>query len=173
MNRRVFLASAIAGVTAAQQSDLPEPIRKLKPMLDGVQPITNQERAARVEKARRLMREHKMSAIYLESGTSMYYFTGRREPGQAWILPLKGEAVWTVADAPKTAQSLRDAGLVTGTLGFEEQVRFATFDGLRKEAPALEAVTRFQPGLPSKGKICVVFRNRFGCHWFASPPTKP
>jgi Xaa-Pro aminopeptidase len=40
-----------------------------------------------VEKARRLMRDHKMSAIYLESGTSMYYFTGRREPGQAWILP--------------------------------------------------------------------------------------
>ena len=95
MNRRIFLASAIAGVAAAQQSDLPEPIRKLKPMLDGVQPITDAERAARVEKARRLMREHKMSAIYLESGTSMYYFTGKREPGQAWILPLKGEAVWT------------------------------------------------------------------------------
>ena len=141
MNRRVFLASAIAGVTAAQQSDLPEPIRKLKPMLDGVQPITNQERAARVEKARRLMREHKMSAIYLESGTSMYYFTGKREPGQAWILPLKGEAVWSAAEAPKTAQCLRDIGIVTGTLGFEEQVRFATFDGLRKEVPALEAVS--------------------------------
>ena len=81
MNRRMFLAGAIAGVAAAQQSDLPEPIRKLKPMLDGVQPITAAERAARVEKARRLMREHKMSAIYLESGTSMYYFTGKREPG--------------------------------------------------------------------------------------------
>ena len=25
----------------------------------------------------------------------MYYFTGKREPGQAWILPLKGEPVWT------------------------------------------------------------------------------
>ena len=110
-------------------------------MTGDVVPITMAERQARIEKARRLMREHKMSAIYLESGTSMYYFTGKREPGQAWILPLKGEAVWTAADAPKTAQSLRDAGLVTGTLGFEEQVRFATFDGLRKEAPALEAVS--------------------------------
>jgi Xaa-Pro dipeptidase len=141
MNRRVFLASAIAGVTVAQQADLPEPIRKLKPMLDGVQPITNQERAARVEKARRLMREHKMSAIYLESGTSMYYFTGKREPGQAWILPAKGEPVWAAAEATKTAQSLRDIGIATGTLGLEEQVRFATFDGLRKELPALEAVS--------------------------------
>jgi Xaa-Pro dipeptidase len=82
-----------------------------------------------------------MSAIYLESGTSMYYFTGKREPGQAWILPLKGEPVWTAAEAPKTAQSLRDIGVATGALGIEEQVRFATFDGLRKEAPALEAVS--------------------------------
>jgi hypothetical protein len=137
----MFLASAIAGVTAAQQSDLPEPIRKLKPMLDGVQPITAAERAARIEKARRLMREHKMSAIYLESGTSMYYFTGNREPGQAWILPLKGEALWTPAEPARAAQALRDSGIATGTLGLEEQVRFAAFDGLRKEAPALEAVS--------------------------------
>ena len=141
MNRRVFLASAIAGVAAAQQSDVPEPIRKLKPMLDGVQPITDGERAARVEKARRLMREHKMSAIYLESGTSMYYFTGRREPAQAWILPLKGEAVWIPADAAKAAQALRDLGIATGIGGMEEQVRFAAYDGLRREAPALEAVS--------------------------------
>ena len=141
MNRRVFLASAFAGITAAQQSDLPEPIRKLKPMLDGVEPISNGERAARAEKARRLMRAGKMSAIYLESGTSMYYFTGKREPGQAWILPLKGEAVWIPAEAPKAAQALRDLGIATGTVGLEEQVRFATYDGLRREAPALEALS--------------------------------
>ena len=30
----------------------------------------------------------------------------------------------------------------------------------------------FQPGLPWNGKIGVVLRNRFGCHWLASPPTK-
>jgi Xaa-Pro dipeptidase len=141
VNRRVFLASAFAGITAAQQSDLPEPIRKLKPMLDGVEPISNGERAARAEKARRLMRAGKMSAIYLESGTSMYYFTGKREPGQAWILPLKGEAVWIPAEAPKAAQALRDLGIATGTVGLEEQVRFATYDGLRREAPALEALS--------------------------------
>jgi hypothetical protein len=27
--------------------------------------------------------------------------------------------------------------------------------------------------LPWNGKIGVVLRNRFGCHWLASPPTKP
>ena len=131
----------MAGVTAAQQSDVPEPIRKLKPMLEGIEPIADGERAARVEKARRLMRGHKMSAIYLESGTSMYYFTGKREPGQAWILPLKGEAAWIPAEAVKVAQALRDLGVATGALGMEEQVRFGTYDGLRREAPALEAVS--------------------------------
>ena len=141
MNRRVFIASAIAGMAAAQQSDQPEPIRKLKPMLDGVEPIANGERAARVEKARRLMRVHKMSAIYLESGASMYYFIGKREPGQAWILPARGEAVWTPAEAAKAAQSLRDLGIATGTVGMEELVRFGTYDGLRREAPAVEAVS--------------------------------
>jgi Xaa-Pro dipeptidase len=141
MNRRVFLASAIAGVATARQNDVPEPIRKLKPMLKGVEPITGGERAARVEKARRLMRGNKMSAIYLESGTSMYYFTGRREPGQAWLLPVTGEAVWTSADPAAVARALRDLGIATGTVGLEEQVRFAAFDGLRREAPALEAVS--------------------------------
>src|ERR1035437_8060154 len=129
------------GMPAAQPSYQPEPIRKLKPMLDGVEPIANGERAARVEKARRLMRVHKMSAIYLESGASMYYFTGKREPGQAWILPARGEAVWTPAEAAKAAQSLRDLGIATGAVGMEELVRFGTYDGLRREAPALEALS--------------------------------
>src|ERR1035438_8639166 len=67
-----------------------------------------------------------ISAIYLESGASMYYFTGKRAPGQAWILPVKGEAVWTPAEAAKAAQALRDVGIATGAVGLEEQVRFAT-----------------------------------------------
>ena len=141
MNRRVFLASAIAGVTVAQQSDLPEPIRKLKPMLDGVQPITNQERAARVEKARRLMRDHKMSAIYLESGTSMYYFTGKREPGQAWILPAKGEPVWTAAEAPRPRSPCAISGSSRARWGSKSRSASPPSTDLRKEAPALEAVS--------------------------------
>ncbi len=142
MNRRSFLATALAGVAAAQQqTEVPASIRALKPMLDGVQPITDDERRARVEKARRLMREAKMAAIYLESGSSMFYFTGKRQPEQAWILPAKGEPVWTAADPAKTAQRFRDLGIATGTLGLEEQVRFGTFDGLRKELPALDSVS--------------------------------
>ncbi len=141
MNRRSFLATSIAGIAAAQTSDLPASIRALKPMLDGVQPITDTERAARIEKARRLMAENKLGGIYLESGTSMFYFTGKRQPGQSWILAAKGEPVWAPADPPQTAARLKDLGISTGRLGLEEQVRFSTFDGLRKEAPAIECVS--------------------------------
>src|SRR5262249_14744517 len=136
-----FLATSIAGIAAAQTSDLPPAIRELKPMLDGVLPITDVERAERVEKARRLMTENKLGAIYLESGTSMYYFTGKRQPGQAWILPAKGEPVWVAAESAKAAGALKDRGVATGRIGLEEQVRFATYDGLRKDAPAIECVS--------------------------------
>ena len=141
MNRRTFLATAIAGVAAAQDSDPPPAVRALKPMLDGIKPITDDERAARVEKARRLMQENKLGAVYMESGTSMFYFTGQRQPGKAWILPAKGAPVWIEADAAQAARALRDAGVATGRIGLEEQVRFAAFDGLRKEAAAIECAS--------------------------------
>ena len=88
------------------------------------------------------MREHKLAAIYLESGTSMYYFTGKRDPGQAWIsCSARGNAVWLASDPAKAAQSLRDLGIATGALGLEEQVRFAIYDGLRREVPAIEVLS--------------------------------
>jgi Xaa-Pro dipeptidase len=138
MDRRIFLAT-LGGALAAQS--VPEPIRKLSPMTAGVVPITDEERTARQEKARRLMRENALAAIYLESGTSMFYFTGKRSPGQAWILPAKGDAAWCAAEPQAIAAALRDHAVATGSIGMEEQVRFATFDGLRKAAPAIEAVS--------------------------------
>jgi len=142
MNRRVFLATAIAGVAGAQQVSEPPPaVRALKPMAEGAPPITDAERAGRVEKARRLMRDNRLDAIYLENGTSMYYFTGKRQVGQAWILPGKGEPVWLEADAAKAAAALKDLKIATGRVGLEEQVRFATFDGLRKAAGQIECVS--------------------------------
>ena len=143
MNRRVFLATAIGGAALAQQGEFPEPIRKLRPMLDGVVPITDAERAARREKARRLMAEHKLDAIYLESGSSMYYFTGRRSSGEAVILGAKSKSdtVWTTAEPGKAAQALREMGVAAGKIGMEEQVRFGAFAGLSGELPAAECVS--------------------------------
>jgi len=56
----------------------PEFTKNLRSMMEGVQPITAAERAGRVEKARRLMGEQKMSAVVFENGASMFYFTGVR-----------------------------------------------------------------------------------------------
>jgi Xaa-Pro dipeptidase len=157
MNRRVFLVTAAAGLAKAQQPPAPVPdaIKSLKPMIDGIQPISDDERRARVEKARRLMRENKLAAILLEGGSSLYYYTGTRTIGGAWILPASGAPVWVLpegqaakftgdvrtfadTDAPykKMAQALGG-----GRIGLEERVRFAVFDGLRHELPAADFVS--------------------------------
>jgi Xaa-Pro dipeptidase len=155
-------AAEVANLANAQE--VPDAIKKLKPMLDGVQPITDAERHARIDKAQRLMRENKLDAILLEAGTSMYYFTGTgrnaADRTAALVIPAKGELAWVVpnthlamkigsdiriaqddADAfKKLAQVLKDRGAtrIGAHIGMEERVRFAVYDGIRKEAPSLE-----------------------------------
>ena len=59
MNRRLFIVTAAAGAAelaraqrrGADPTNIPDVIKNLKPMLDGVQPITDAERTARIEKA--------------------------------------------------------------------------------------------------------------------------
>lgn len=169
MNRRVFLAAAagLAQLVDAQTTTVPEPIRNLRPMTGGITPITDDERRARIEKARRLMSENKLGAIFLEGGTSMFYFTGTRWINTArpfgLILPQRGEHIWVLSAADQKqasdsirlggdvriwpeegdpfrtiAQALKDRGVTSGRLGIEERVRFSTFDGIQKEAPSLE-----------------------------------
>jgi Xaa-Pro dipeptidase len=57
-------------------NDLPPAIKALKPMKEGVVPISVAERQGRLEQARRLMREQGVDALMLTGGTSMVYFTG-------------------------------------------------------------------------------------------------
>ena len=67
-------------------------------MTAGVKPITADERGARLEKARQLMVDNKIGALYLEGGSSLFYFTGVRwglsERPFACIIPAKGELGW-------------------------------------------------------------------------------
>lgn len=51
-------------------------LKDLKPMTDGVAPITVAERHQRIEKARKLMRDNNFQALFLEAGSSLVYFTG-------------------------------------------------------------------------------------------------
>ena len=59
-------------------NEVPEVIRALKPMTDGVVPISDDERRQRIDKAQRLMAEHRMDAIFMEGATSCFYYTGMR-----------------------------------------------------------------------------------------------
>jgi Xaa-Pro dipeptidase len=134
MNRRNFLRVSTVGTAALARA------QQLKPMTEGVHPITPDERRARIEKAQRLMAAQKIGAVYMERGSSMFYFTGVRKPG-GLLIPAKGEIVWL--EAPTSGaikQALKDFGVTAGKIGLEEQVPFATFDGLRKEMPAAEFV---------------------------------
>src|SRR5277367_4256592 len=95
LSRRVFLATAASALSKAQVSKIPAGIANLKPMTGGIQPISDDERRGRVEKARRLMHEQQLGAVVMESGASMFYFTGTRGgPGDsafALVLPARGE----------------------------------------------------------------------------------
>ncbi len=56
--------------------ELPPAIKALRPMKDGVVPISVGERQGRLEKAKGLMRAQGVDALMLTGGTSMMYFTG-------------------------------------------------------------------------------------------------
>jgi Xaa-Pro dipeptidase len=79
---------------AASAGKPPAPIARLKPRSSEAQPITVEERAQRMEKARQLMAENKIDAILLIGGTSMVYFTSIQwwlsERLFALVLPVKG-----------------------------------------------------------------------------------
>jgi Xaa-Pro dipeptidase len=147
--------------------NLPAPVKALTPMTGGVEPIGDDERRARMDRARRLMTEQGIAAILLEPGTSMEYFTGVRwwpsERPFVAVLPATGELayvcpgfeeararqlirftddvrVWQEDESPYRviAGILKDRGAGSGRVGVEERLRFFVLDGARREAPTVE-----------------------------------
>ena len=90
--RREFLAGSSAALIGAQ---LPAPVASLTSMRSQARPIGVDERRARVDKARRLMAQHKIDALMLTQGTSLVYFTNIRWGGGerlfACVVPARGE----------------------------------------------------------------------------------
>src|SRR5215467_1941582 len=75
--RRSFLFSSALSTAALADNVKPaSAIAALQSRRSEAQPISPAERQMRVERAQRLMTEHKMGAICLAGGTSMVYFTG-------------------------------------------------------------------------------------------------
>jgi len=91
----VLRGSSLKAQTAREGSALPPSIAALSSMREEAKPITLDERRARIEKAQRLMADHKIDAILLVGGTSLLYFTGMRwgnsERLFATILPASGK----------------------------------------------------------------------------------
>jgi Xaa-Pro dipeptidase len=188
ISRRTFVhSSAAAGIgvgasacnatpqTAQAQSPAPATgglhpaLAALKSMTADVKPITKDERAARVQKAQQLMAANKISALMLEGGSSMFYFTGVRwglsERPFVCVIPAKGELawvspgfeeerarelvsksaevrVWQEDESPyrQIAGILKDRGAASGRIGVEERLRYFIYSGVKKESPAADFV---------------------------------
>jgi Xaa-Pro aminopeptidase len=169
--------AAYAAPAAAQRGQrgggpaapVPESIRALKPLPGTAAPITDQERLARIEKARKLMAENGIGAIVLETGTSMTYFAnvrwGLSERPFLLVIPQKGELayvcpgfeearareittftkdvrVWQEDEdwGATVGGILKDRGVATGKIGVEERVRFFIADGIAQANPAAKVV---------------------------------
>ena len=107
-NRRKFLGVAAMGAGALsissklfantsdsnQHADIPSVIERLKPMKDGVIPISVEERKQRIAKAQELMSREKIDGIFIEGTTSSFYFTGmlwgQSERTFGLVIPAKG-----------------------------------------------------------------------------------
>ena len=105
IDRRRFLLTSAAAAAATpaltltaqshQADNLPPAIGALTSRRAEAVPITLAEREQRLERARVLMRQNKIDAIVIATGTSLTYFTGLRwgqsERFFCWALPAKGD----------------------------------------------------------------------------------
>jgi Xaa-Pro dipeptidase len=184
LSRRVFLAAAgaapLIAMTAGRQSMAfaasspsasPSPSAAgLKSMTAAAKPISADERHARIAKVQALMEQGKVSALLIEPGSSLDYFTGirwrRSERITLAIIPARGEVLvvtpafeepsvretlqvggdvrpWNEHESPidKIVQGLRDRGVASGVVAVESTTRFFIVDGIRRAASAYDIVS--------------------------------
>lgn len=171
----VFLSVAPLWMSSAQAqstADLPPAFESLKPLGNRVRPITSSEFRGRIEHAQRLMSGSKpaVSALYLPSGSSLYYYSGihwgTSERLMALVIPRTGDPFlvcpafeegrlrelvrWPIEIRPwqedqdpsmLIAKTLAGRGLRTGRIAIEETARYTFFDHLRAAAPGFEYVS--------------------------------
>ena len=171
MQRRQFLGTAaLAGLAAGLPvSSLAADIAGLPNLAAKAVPIGKAERAARIAKAKELMRANDIGALLIEPGSSLIYFTGvrwsRSERLTAAVLTREGEIAvvtpffeepsvreslavdaevltWNEDENPLAAVAawLGKRGLTKGKIGVEETVRYFAVDGLEKAMPGATVV---------------------------------
>jgi Xaa-Pro dipeptidase len=166
VDRRNFMGMAGAATVAsalplsASAAATPD----LEPMIGRAVPISSAERQARIARAQQLMRAQGISAILIEPGSSLVYFTGvrwgRSERYTGAVIPAEGQiGVFTpYFEEPSVRESLavaaelrtwnehqdpmqlvggwlKERKLGSGAIGVEETVRYFIVDGLQRALP--------------------------------------
>jgi Xaa-Pro dipeptidase len=170
--RRTLLGSAVAfGALAALPAFAADiDTTGLEKMTGDIVPIGREERMRRLARAQELMRKNGLSAVVIEPGSSLIYFTGvrwwRSERLTAAVIPVSGEPlivtpfferpsveetlgvpaeirVWQEDESPTAviANWLKERRLDRGQVGIEETVRFFASDGLGKLLPGVRLVS--------------------------------
>ena len=165
VNRRAMLAGVTGlGVSAVLGGAAGAQVEGLSRITGAAVPIAPAERLARVAKAQALMKAQGLSAVVIEPGASMTYFTGvqwrRSERVTALVIPVEGELlivtphfeepsvreslavpadirVWQEDEDPAAPMAgwLKARRLAGGRIGVEETVRYFVSDGLARRLP--------------------------------------
>ena len=135
----------------------------LSDMTKNAKPIENQAYAKRLNKAQKIMQSEGISAVYINAGTNLYYFTGTRwhasermvgavipvEGDVAYIAPafeestlldfmeIKGKVyTWHEDESPYASfdTMIKDMGITGDVVGVDESTSYFIVDGLQKEA---------------------------------------
>jgi len=142
---------------------------QLQNMVQGVKPLTPEDYAARLEKARRLMVENKIDGFFMEGSPTMRYFANinwsRSERTFGAVLTQKKPPVWVCSrfELERARESIpadqevrtweedespfkligavmKDAGFTTGRLGIEPSSRTFVLYAIRRDVPGLDVV---------------------------------
>lgn len=141
INRRDF--AKLAGLTAATAlipstsnaqetnlASLPPSLAQLKSRKGEAKPITVEERQQRQERARQLMHDNNLDAVFMIGGTSLLYFTGVRwgnsERLFATVLPAKGDTLYV---CPAFEEDRAREQIANGPGGTNADVRTWQEDG--------------------------------------------
>lgn len=158
--RRSFIKTGTISLAAAGLAPLaasPKPAaqegagRGLENLVKGIEPLRPEDYAARIEKARRLLAERGLDAIFIGGGTNLVYFTKVRwwlsERVFGLVLGRKAEPVWVCPafEAPR-AQELVPAGQEIRTWA-EHENPYATVGGVLKDIGAATGTLGTAPDL--------------------------
>lgn len=147
----------------------PDPSQELKSLATGVEPLTPEDYALRREKAKRLLSEAGLDAIFIGAGTNLLYFTKvgwwlservfgvvlspKKDP--IWVCPAfevkraeelvpAGQEIrtWEEHENPYMTIGgvLKDIGAATGNLGTAPDLRAFEVHGLRRTLGAVQVV---------------------------------